>query len=50
MQVQPRTDCTTVIRYDSDVYELDPELHATVFMRDEGIKRCLEARSAPKEP
>lgn len=34
-------DCAAVRRADGDVAALDPEFHATVFVRDAAIARCL---------
>lgn len=39
-------DCATVRTRDAEVRELDPEFHATVFVRIVVIKRCLEAVDA----
>lgn len=36
-------DCDTVSVRESEVRELDAEVHATVFARDIAIKRCLDA-------
>ena len=36
-------DCTKVVNVGSQVLALDAEFHATVFLRDVAIKRCLDA-------
>jgi hypothetical protein len=42
-------DCETAIAHGVDVRALDSEFHATVFMHDVAIKRCLEAVSGTGE-
>ena len=40
-------NCDQVRSLEGEVRTLDPDLHATVFMRDVAIKRCLDAAPAP---
>lgn len=35
-------DCATVLKISPAVLHLDPDFHAKVFVRDAGIKRCLD--------
>lgn len=43
-------DCSSSIAHDPKIFELDPEFHAVVFMRDAAIQRCLAASGAPTTP
>lgn len=42
-------NCTDVVERDREIGELDPELRATVFVRDEVIRQCLDAENARVE-
>jgi hypothetical protein len=41
-------DCQTVTQRDNEIRELDSEFHATVFMRDAAIKRCIDSAATAK--
>jgi hypothetical protein len=43
-------DCPTVREREREVESVDAEFHATVFLRDAAIARCLEASSSTAQP
>jgi hypothetical protein len=43
-------DCATVAGVDRALKQVDAEFHATVFVRDEAIARCLIARQQQAQP
>jgi len=42
-------DCGSVVWQSAKVKQFDPELHATVFMKDVAIRRCLEMPATPAD-
>lgn len=43
-------DCASVVLHSSKLKQFDPEFHATVFMQDVAIRRCLETPPSPAAP
>ena len=44
-----RGDCASVTWHSAKVKQFDAEIHATVFLGDVAIRRCLETQSTPAE-